>query len=61
MVKVIQVDDSGAEVAVVELDERTIEIFYTGISSMLHHAAECRIESPHPTKLSLEAFQRRNR
>jgi hypothetical protein len=61
MVKVIQVDETGAEVAMVELDERTIELFYTGIASMLHHAAACQAVAPHPTRLSREAYQRRNR
>jgi hypothetical protein len=60
MVKVIQVDENGAEVAVVELDERTIAVFYTGISSMLKTAAQKRTFPPHRTRLSMEAFQRRN-
>jgi hypothetical protein len=61
MVKVIQVDENGAEVAVIELDERTLEVFYTGINSMLRTAASCRTQPPHPTRLSREAFERRNR
>jgi hypothetical protein len=60
MVKIIQVDETGAEVAVIELDERTLEVFYVGINSMLRTAASNRSQPPHRTKLSQEAFLRRN-
>ena len=61
MVKVIQVDDSGAETAVVVLDDFTIETLYAGIFDLLRNAASAP-PLPVPTnELSREARLRRQR
>ena len=61
MVKVIQVDDTGAEMAVIELDDFTIETVYAGIAAMLRDAALSRSHPSSPTGLSREARLRREK
>jgi hypothetical protein len=39
MVRVTQIDDDGGEVAVIEVDDFTVEILYSGIAVMLKEAA----------------------
>ena len=39
MVKVMHVDDSGAEVATIELDDFTVKILYSGIAEKLEEAS----------------------
>jgi len=39
MVKVMHVDDSGAEVATIELDDFTVKILYSGIAAKLEEAS----------------------
>ena len=39
MVKVIHVDDNGAEMATVEIDDFTIETVYAGIATLLRTAS----------------------
>ena len=61
MVKVIQVDDHGAETAVIELDDFTIETLYAGIFDLLRDAAS-NPQHPEPAnELSREARLRRQR
>jgi hypothetical protein len=63
MVKVTRVDEGGAEVATVEVDDFIIEIIYSGIAEMLREAeagaAAGRSGSPAGGDLSREARQRR--
>jgi hypothetical protein len=61
MVKVIQVDDNGAETAVIELDDFTIETLYAGISDLLRNAASAPHHPTPPEELSREARLRRQR
>lgn len=61
MVKVIHIDDNGAEMAAVELDDFTVEILYSGISKMLQDAESAHVNPSSPTELSKEARQRRER
>jgi hypothetical protein len=61
MVKVIHVDDDGAETAVIELDDFTIETVYQGIAVMLRDATPAQSHTPAPNGLSKEARQRRQR
>ena len=62
MVKITHLADDGTEVAVVELDDFTLEVVYSGLAEMLHEAA-----ATHPSavvsapELSREARQRRQR
>lgn len=63
MVRVIQLDDNGDEVAAIEVDDFTVEILYSGIASMLRDAASSA-SSSRPTsssELSKEGRQRRQR
>jgi hypothetical protein len=39
MVKVMHVDDSGAEVATIELDDFTVKVLYSGIAEKLEEAS----------------------
>jgi hypothetical protein len=39
MVKVMHVDDSGAEVATIELDDFTVKVLYSGIAENLEEAS----------------------
>jgi hypothetical protein len=59
MVKVIQVDDDGAEMATVEIDDFTIETVYAGIATMLRSASTA--PQPSPAGLSRQARQRREK
>jgi hypothetical protein len=61
MVKVIHVDDTGAEMAVIELDDFTIETVYAGIATMLHEAAASRLHQPAPHEIPLAERLRRER
>jgi hypothetical protein len=60
MVKVIHVDDNGAEMATVEIDDFTIETVYAGIATLLRTASATTPPSP-PGELSRQARQRRAR
>jgi hypothetical protein len=59
MVKVIHVDDNGAEMATVEIDDFTIETVYAGIATLLRTASAA--PSPSPAALTREARQRREK
>jgi hypothetical protein len=59
MVKVIHVDDNGAEMATVEIDDFTIETVYAGIATLLRSASAT--PSPSPAALTREARQRREK
>ena len=61
MVKIVHVDDNGAEMAAIELDEFTVEILYSGIAKMLQDAASTRPHPSPPIERTREARQRRNR
>jgi hypothetical protein len=60
MFKVIQVDESGAEVAAIELDDFVIETVYAGIATLLRAAATSE-PGPSPPELSRAARQRREK
>jgi hypothetical protein len=61
MVKVIHVDDSGTEMAVIELDDFTIETVYAGIAALLREAATLRPRPPAPHEVPLAERLRRER
>ena len=62
MVKVIHVDDNGAETATVEIDDFTIETVYAGIATLLRTASAASAASPAPPEeLSRQARQRREK
>jgi len=62
MVRVAQLADDGTEVAVVELDDFTVEVVYAGLSDMLRAASTTRRPRATPAcELSGEARQRRQR
>jgi hypothetical protein len=60
MVKVIQIDDNGAEMATVEIDDFTIETVYAGIATMLR-AASATTPAPVAGELSRQMRQRRQK
>jgi hypothetical protein len=60
MVRITQVDDSGADVATIVLDDFTIEILYSGIAHLLRDA-EVNQAPPAPAALSGQARRRRER
>jgi hypothetical protein len=60
MVKVIHMDDNGAEMATVEIDDFTIETVYAGIATLLRTASADAPVAP-PQGLSREARQRREK
>ena len=60
MIKVIHLDDSGAEMAHIEIDDFTIETVYAGIATLL--CAASAAPSPAPTsELSRQTRQRREK
>jgi hypothetical protein len=59
MIKVIQLDDSGAETAVIELDDFLVETVYSGLACMLRDAASTHPSAPSLGELSRQARQRR--
>jgi hypothetical protein len=61
MVKVIHVDDNGAEMATVEIDDFTIETVYAGIATLLRTASAGAPPSAAPVGLSRQARQRREK
>jgi hypothetical protein len=61
MIKVIQVDDDGAETAMIELDDFTIETLYQGIAVMLKDATPGQPHAAASSGLSKEARLRRQR
>jgi len=61
MVKVTKVDDNGDEVAVIEIDDFTVEVIYAGIADMLREAAAAPAPPAPPVELSAEARRRRER
>jgi hypothetical protein len=61
MFKVIQVDDSGTELAAVELDDFVIETVYAGIATLLRDAATSEPQATAPAELSQAARQRRQK
>jgi hypothetical protein len=61
MIKVIHVDDDGAEMAVIELDDFLVETLYCGIATMLHEAESSVPLAASSTGLSREARLRRER
>jgi hypothetical protein len=60
MVKVIHVDDNGAEMATVEIDDFVIETVYAGIAAMLRTASADQLPTA-PVELSRQTRQRRQR
>jgi hypothetical protein len=61
MFKVIQVDESGAELAAIELDDFVIETVYAGIATLLRAAATSAPGPSSPPELSRAARQRREK
>jgi hypothetical protein len=63
MVKVIHVDDNGAETATVEIDDFTIETVYAGIATLLRTASAASAAPPPspPEGLSRQARERREK
>jgi hypothetical protein len=62
MVKVIQVAADGTEMAVIEVDDFTIEVIYSGIAEMLREAAAADEAAAAPeAELSREARRRREK
>jgi hypothetical protein len=62
MVRVTQFADDGTETAVVEVDDFTIEVIYSGLAEMLREAAAADPAPSAPScELPREARQRRQR
>jgi hypothetical protein len=62
MVKVIHVDDNGAEMATVEIDDFTIETVYAGIATLLRTASASTAPPPAPPEgLSRQARHRQEK
>jgi hypothetical protein len=61
MFKVIQVDESGTELAAIELDDFVIETVYAGIATLLRDAASSAPQATAPAELSRAARQRREK
>ena len=61
MDKVIHVDDNGAEMATVEIDDFTIETVYGGIATLLRTASTSTPQPVSPVELSRQARQRREK
>ena len=61
MVKVIQVADDGTEMAVIEVDDFTIEVIYSGIAEMLRRAASNEAVAEAGGDLPPAARQRREK
>jgi hypothetical protein len=61
MVKVIHVDDNGAEMATVEIDDFTIETVYAGIATLLRTASTSAAAPAPAAELSRQARQRRQK
>jgi hypothetical protein len=62
MVRVTQLADDGTELAMVELDDFTVEVVYSGLSEMLHDAAATHQPvAATACELSHEARRRRQR
>jgi hypothetical protein len=62
MVKVIHVDDNGAEMATVEIDDFTIETVYAGIATLLRTASALTAPPPAPAEgLSRQARHRQEK
>jgi hypothetical protein len=59
MVKVIHIDENGAEMATVEIDDFTIETVYAGIAALLRTASAAPLAPP--AALSRQARQRRQK
>jgi hypothetical protein len=61
MVKVIHLDDNGAEMATVEIDDFTIETVYGGIASLLRAASAAAAPPAPAAEISRQARQRREK
>ncbi len=62
MVRLTQLADDGTELAVVEVDDFTIEVLYAGLADMLRDAAAPRPSATAPScDLPPQARQRRQR
>jgi hypothetical protein len=61
MVKVIHLDDNGAEMATVEIDDFTIETVYGGIAALLRAASNAAAPPAPSAELSRQARQRREK
>jgi len=61
MIKVIHLDDSGAEMATVEIDDFTIETVYAGIADLLRRASSTTAPTSLPTGVSRQERQRREK
>lgn len=61
MIKVIHLDDSGAEMATVEIDDFTIETVYAGIADLLRTATSTAPPTSMPAGLSRQERQRREK
>jgi hypothetical protein len=61
MVKVIHLDDDGAETAAIEIDDFTIETVYQGIAVMLRDATPGQPYAPAPNGPSKAERLRRQR
>jgi hypothetical protein len=60
MVKVIRIDDNGAEMATIEMDDFTVETVYAGIATLLS-AASTTARSSATGELSRQTRQRRQK
>jgi hypothetical protein len=61
MIKVIHLDDSGAEMATVEIDDFTIETVYAGIADLLRRATLTTPPTSSTPGLSRQERQRREK
>jgi hypothetical protein len=62
MIRVSQLADDGTETAVVEIDDFTVEIVYSGIADLLRHAmASAPAVGVPVSELPLHARRRRER
>ncbi len=61
MVKIVHFDESGNQMAEIELDDFTIEILYSGIAELLRTAAQEQSRTPHTTSVELSTKERQRR
>jgi hypothetical protein len=62
MIRVSRLAEDGTETAVVEIDDFTVEVLYSGIADLLRDAASAQpAVGAAVSELSLEARQRRER
>ncbi len=61
MIRVSRLDEDGTETAVVEIDDFTVEVLYSGIADLLREAASSPAVRTAAPELPLQARQRRER